>query len=116
MNQNQADWTHSLAKCPKSLYVLWQEYKFGLGGRKPVKLFDSKDRGKVKFKYCMRKHFWDLITKMIQHGYSHNSAIDKVYTVHSGSVTNILTVDFCAVGTKNTPFCCQNSKKKLKKN
>ena len=40
MNQNQADWTHSLVKCPKSLYVLWQKYEFGLGGRKPAKLFD----------------------------------------------------------------------------
>ena len=24
---------------------------------------------------------------------------------------DILTVNFCAVGTKNTPFCCQISKK-----
>ena len=77
-------------KCPKSLYVSCQEYKFGLGSRKAAKLFDAKDRGKVKYKYCMRKHFWDLIMKMIQNGYSQNSAIDKVYTVYSGSVTNIL--------------------------
>ena len=89
-HERQADWTHTLVKCPKSLFVLWQEYEFGLGGRIPAKHFNSKDRGRVKYKYCMRKHFWDLISKMIQHGYSHTSAIDKVYTIYDGSVTNIL--------------------------
>ena len=59
-------------KCPKSLFVLWQEYEFGLGGRIPANHFvDLKDRGRVNYKYCIRKNFWDLITKMIQHGYSH---------------------------------------------
>jgi len=31
----------SLSKCPRSLYVLWQEFELGLGlgGRKPAKDF-----------------------------------------------------------------------------
>ena len=39
----------TLSKCPKSLYVLWQEYEFGIGGRKPAKLFSAMERGKVKY-------------------------------------------------------------------
>ena len=82
----------TLCKCPRSLYVLWQEYQFGIGGRKPARLFNSAERGKVKFNYCLRKHFWTLMEKMIRNGYTFNTAIDKIYSVYdrSRSVTQIL--------------------------
>ena len=84
----------TLVKCPKSLYVLWNEWEFGIGGRKAAKMFSSRERGRkqVKFSYCLRKHFWDLISKMIQRGHTHTSAIDKVYEVYGTnlSATKIL--------------------------
>ena len=82
----------TLSKCPKSLFVLWQEFEFGIGGRKPAKLFNSVERGRVKYSYSLRKHFWTLMQKMICNGYTFNSAIDKIYNVYdrSRSVTEIL--------------------------
>ena len=79
----------TLVKCPKSLYVLWNEWEFGVGGRKPAKMFSSQERGRkeVKFSYCLRKHYWDLISKMILKGYTHTSAIDKVYDVYGTNLS-----------------------------
>ena len=82
----------TLSKCPKSLFVLWQEFEFGIGGRKPAKLFSTAERGKVRYSYSLRKHFWTLMQNMIRNGYTFNSAIDKIYDVYdrSRSVTQIL--------------------------
>lgn len=82
----------TLCKCPKSLHVLWQEYEFGVGGRKAAKTFSSKERGAVKFNYSLRNHFWMLMNRMISRGYTHTSAIDKIYSVYGThlSATNIL--------------------------
>jgi hypothetical protein len=37
-----------LSKCPRNLYALWEEYKFGLNGQKPAKKFTSRERGSVR--------------------------------------------------------------------
>ena len=83
-----------LSKCPRTLYVLSKEYEFGLVGQKPAKLFTVKERGKNKFVFSLRNIFWKTIVNMIRGGYSHNSAIDKVYDVYTlrvgRSVTKIL--------------------------
>ena len=93
-NEEQVPYESTLVKCPKSLYVLWNEWEFGIGGRKAAKMFSSRERGRkqVKFSYCLRKHFWDLISKMIQRGHTHTSAIDKVYEIYGTnlSATKIL--------------------------
>ena len=82
----------TLCKCPKSLHVLWQEYEFGVGGRKAAKLFTASERGRVKFNYSLRKHFWNLMKYMLLKGYSHSSAIDKIHRVYGTnlSATKIL--------------------------
>ena len=82
----------TLCRCPKSLHVLWQEYEFGVGGRKAAKLFSSSERGRVKFNYSLRNHFWNLMRNMLLRGYSHSSAIDKIYRVYGNnhSATKIL--------------------------
>lgn len=41
-------WT-SLYKCPKSLHVLWYEHKFGIRGRKPVRMFNGEKEEKPSF-------------------------------------------------------------------
>ena len=74
--------TLTLVKNPKSLHVLWQEYEFGVGGRKPAREFSSKERGAVKFSYSLRKYFWELVDKMINKGYTHASAIDRIYLLY----------------------------------
>ena len=82
----------TLSKNPKTLYVLWQEYQFGVGGRKAAKLFTAEERGKVKYNYSLRKPFWDLMDLMIREGYTFNTAIDKIYSVYNTttSVTQVL--------------------------
>ena len=81
----------TLSSCPRTLYVLWNEYEVGIGGRKAAKLFNSAERGRVKHKYSLRKVFWDQVIKMIRRGYTAHTAIDKIYEVYTArdSVTNI---------------------------
>lgn len=93
INTNNAiPYESTLCKCPKSLHVLWQEYEFGVGGRKPAKLFSARERGRVKFNYSLRNHFWLLMNRMILRGYTHAAAIDKIYSVYGTnlSATKIL--------------------------
>ena len=82
----------TLTTCPRSLFVIWQEYEFGVGGRKAAKTFSARERGRVKFKYSLRNYFWSLMKQMILQGYSHTSAIDKIYSVYGNnlSATQIL--------------------------
>jgi len=82
----------TLVRNPKSLHVLWQEYEFGVGGRKPAREFSSKERGAVKFSYSLRKYFWELVDKMINKGYTHASAIDRIYSLYGTktSTTKVL--------------------------
>ena len=76
----------------KSLYDLWQEYEYGLGGNKAARDFTSKERGKCKFIYSRRKVFWDTVSKLIRAGHTSDSAIDQIYNIYGRSqgVTYIL--------------------------
>ena len=71
-----------LSKRPRTLYVLWQEYEFGIAGKKAAKLFNTGERGRNKHALCLQKPFWELVVTMICHGYTHNTAIDKIYEVY----------------------------------
>jgi hypothetical protein len=51
----------SLRKTPKTLFVLWQEFEVGIGGRKPARLFTRVERGRVKCLYCRRKVLWEAV-------------------------------------------------------
>ena len=48
--QQQAPAPATLMNWPCDLYVLWQEYQHGIGGRKAARLFTLSERGRVKFK------------------------------------------------------------------
>ena len=78
----------TLCTRPRTLFVLWQEYEFGIAGKKAAKLFTPRERGRSKYAYSLRKSFWDLVVSMISHGYNHNTAIDKIYKVDG----NILVI------------------------
>ena len=82
----------NISKLPKTLYVLWNEWEFGIGGNKPAKLFLATERGRVKYQYSLRKVFWDLCSEMIRRGHTSDTAIDEMYKVYSNrlSLTQIL--------------------------
>ena len=89
--QREAAYVATLSKCPRDLHVLWNEYKFGIGGRKAAKNFSSSERGKVKIVYAKRHIVWRVISCMILAGYSAQQAIGKIYEVYGQiSVTGII--------------------------
>ena len=55
-----------LCRNPKSLYVLWNEYKFGVSGSRPAKNFSRNERGIDRFTFYMKNNFWGLIDQMMK--------------------------------------------------
>ena len=77
----------TLSKHPKDLYSLWQEYQFGIEGRKAARKFSIKERGRNPFTYNRRKIVWDKILELIRHGHSHLTAIDQIYETYGRDAT-----------------------------
>jgi hypothetical protein len=77
---------------PRSLHVLWQEYEFGIGGRKSAKWFTTEERGRVKYSYYRRKVIWDRIAAMIRAGWMSATAVDRIPEVYgaNSSVTMVI--------------------------
>mmetsp|Transcript_11854 Transcript_11854/g.17783 ORF Transcript_11854/g.17783 Transcript_11854/m.17783 type:complete len:154 (+) Transcript_11854:363-824(+) len=80
--REQQPFRSTLVSTPCDIFVLWQEYEFGVGGRKPAKLFNQTERGRVKYKYSLRKIVWDCIDGIIRSGYTADAAIDKIYEIY----------------------------------
>ena len=82
----------SYAGIRRSLYILWQEFEFGIGGRKHAKVFTRSERGASRFSFCRRNVFWELVKTMVNRGHTANAAIDQIYQVFGlkSSVTEIL--------------------------
>ena len=59
-----------LGRCPKTLFVLWDEYVNGIGGSKPAKEFTRRERGlkRNKFKYSNRLIVWKCMERLIARG------------------------------------------------
>jgi Transcriptional activator of glycolytic enzymes len=68
-----------LSPTPRNLHILWQEFQFGIGGRKAAKLFTREERGRCKYTYHRRKVVWDRIQTMIREGHTSETAIDTIY-------------------------------------
>ena len=81
-----------LVRNPKSLYILWNEYEFGIGGRRPAKSFSKEERGMDRYNFYKRNVFWSLVVEMVQRGRSANEAIDNIYQAYGykTSVTQII--------------------------
>lgn len=86
-NEVQIQYESTLSDNPKDLYVLWEEYEFGLQGRKAAKSFSSRERGRVRYKYHRRKVVWDRVLELIRHGHSNTSAVDEIYKVYGRELT-----------------------------
>ena len=82
----------TLSTHPKSLSALWQEYEFGIAGRKPAREFTAEERGRVKYQYTRRKVVWDAVAELVRAGFTASAACDKIYGVYGRnlSVTNII--------------------------
>jgi hypothetical protein len=68
-----------LSPSPRDLHVLWHEYKFGIGGRKPARMFTPTERGRCKYAFHRWKVFWDWVESMIKGGYTSQSAICYIH-------------------------------------
>jgi len=71
--------------CPNlhTLQDLWEEWKFGIGGRKPASRFNSQERGGYgskgkKQRYSRRKRVWDLMDRLVREGDTPAEAIRKI--------------------------------------
>jgi hypothetical protein len=88
----------TLSPNPRTLDLLWQEYQFGIGGRRPAKSFSATERGRVKHMYHRRKVVWDVLANLVRAGMTAQQAIDKIYSVYgadksNGSLINCMRVD-----------------------
>ena len=87
VDDNNIPFASTLCSKPRDLYQLWEEYEFGIGGRKPASKFSTRERGRVKYKYHRRKVVWDKIKEMIRRGHSNHTAIDELYRTYGERTT-----------------------------
>lgn len=92
MLDNMRDGTATLSPTPRNLYVLWDEYEFGIGGRKAAKHFSRAERGRCKHKYARRKVVWDIVSGQVNAGVTAQLACDRIYEVYGRekTVTDII--------------------------
>jgi hypothetical protein len=76
------DSTTKLAAHPRTLLLLWHEYLYGLEGNKAAKDFTQVERGRAKFKYCRRKCFWSVMSRLVNAGFTELIAIDKIHQAY----------------------------------
>ena len=85
-----------LSRCPRSLFDLWTEYQYGVGGNKAAKHFTYKERGRCKCTYSKRKIVWDTIDRLLRSGaqYTAVTAIDEIHRCYGQglSVTAIINL------------------------
>jgi hypothetical protein len=81
----------TLSPNPRNLFVLWDEYTHGIGGRKAAQAFTPHERGRAKHKYTRRKVAWDCIARLVRSGVDANVAIDRIYRVY-GEGTTVTTI------------------------
>ena len=64
-NNQQAANNARLSPNPRNLHALWQEYEFGLGGRKAAKDFTAEERGQSKYTYHRQEVVWEKVAEMV---------------------------------------------------
>ena len=77
----------------KTLYILWNEYEFGIGGHTPIQRFSKEGRGMDRYNYYKRNIFWSFMVEMVQKGRPANEAIDKIlYQAYYGYKTSVTQI------------------------
>jgi hypothetical protein len=87
INRQHDLYAGTLSKHPKDLFHMWEEYQFGIEGRKAARKFSIKERGRNRFTYNRRKIVWDKISELIREGHSHLTAIDEIYDTYGRDAT-----------------------------
>ena len=84
----------TLSNNPRSLLLLWQEYKFGINGRKAAEQFSTAERNikSNKQKYYRRNLVWQTIARLVRGGLSAEVAIERINRVYGygSSTTKII--------------------------
>ena len=85
----------TLSNNPRTLLMLWAEYKHGIDGRKPAERFTREERNvrANKQKYYRRNHVWETIARLVRGGLTAEVAIERIYSVYGydSSTTKIMT-------------------------
>ena len=85
----------TLSNNPRSLLLLWQEYRHGINGRKPAERFTREERNKkdIKQKYYRRNHVWQTIARLVRGSLAAEVVIERIYSVYGydSSPTKIIT-------------------------
>ena len=71
----------TLSNNSRSLSLLWQEYKFGINGRKPAEQFTKAERNSKpnKQKYYRRNMIWKTIARLVREGLTAEVAIERIH-------------------------------------
>jgi hypothetical protein len=79
----------SLSPSPRTHNVLWEEWEYGIGGRKPASQFTEQESGfpSRKSTYSRRRAFWNLVCRLIRRGHSAQDAINMIYGVYGQNLT-----------------------------
>ena len=86
----------TLSPAPPNLYVLWDEWIVGIGGRKPAVEFTPAERGRCKSTFSKRKVFWERVALMCNGSYTAQKAIDKIRQVLGTHLTVTQTLQALA--------------------
>ena len=109
--QNAQPTTHAatLMPYPKSLYVLWEKWQNGIGGRKAAKLFTREERGRCKHKFHRRKVLWDKVSELVRGGLTSDVAIDRVYEAYGSDRPVSQIINQMKIDKRNDsfPLCLQ---------
>ena len=92
VNHNGLSPLVTLSNSPASIHDLWAEYTVGIAGRKPAKDFTARERGRGKYLYSRRNQVWMIIKDLVNAGFDHDVACDKIYQAygHNMSVSKII--------------------------
>ena len=71
-----------LSQIPRTLFDLWTESQYGIGGQKAAKDFTAAERGKMKYLYHHQKVVWDVIARLVCAGFTAEVSIDRIYSVY----------------------------------
>ena len=74
-----------LSHTPRSLQMLWREYKVGINGMKAAEQLTTQEKNvskKMAQKYSRRTNVWQCIQRLVNAGFSSEMAIQKIHRVY----------------------------------
>ena len=94
----------TLVKNARNVGTIWQEWRYGVGGRKPARLFSEQERGKVTDAYGRRKPIYLLLSHLVRSGMLPATAIRKIELAYPGKSMGFIAQDIRYKQKKNLPL------------